>query len=96
MPGISVRIVGHARGLFDSPSYTFDVTPGMTIRDLLAMLSGHAGEDFSKAIYDVKSGKMNEYIAVFVNSKEVRAMDGLDTKLKDGDVVTVLPPMAGG
>jgi len=68
----------------------------MTIRGLFLELSGHAGPDFDRAIYDIKTDRMNEHIAVFVNSKEIRALKGLDTRLHDGDVVTILPPMAGG
>ena len=96
MSGVSVKIIGSARNLFDSPSYTIEVKTGMTMRDLLAGLSKHAGIDFASAVYDIHTGKMNEYIVVFVNSKEIRTLEGLDTKLKEGDVVTVLPPMAGG
>jgi molybdopterin synthase sulfur carrier subunit len=47
-------------------------------------------------IYDAGSGRVNEHIAVFVNSREIRSLDGPDTKLEDGDVITILPPMAGG
>lgn len=91
-----VNIIGHARGLFDQPSYLFDIKPGATMRDIFKELSRHASPDFSKAIYDLNSSRMNEHIAVFVNSKEIRSLDGLDTKLKDGDVITIFPPMAGG
>jgi molybdopterin converting factor small subunit len=39
---------------------------------------------------------MNEYLAVFVNSRDARSLEGPDTVLTAGDVVTILPPMAGG
>ncbi len=48
------------------------------------------------AFKEIKSGRMNEHIAAFVNSREIRSLEGLDTKLKDGDIITILPPMAGG
>ncbi len=96
MAGVSIKIIGSAGSLFDSPSYTVEVKPGMTMRELLAWLSRHAGVDFAGAVYDIHTDKMNEYIVVFVNTKEIRTLDGLDTKLKEGDVITVLPPMAGG
>lgn len=93
---LRVNIVGYARSLFDRPSYQFDVKPGMTVRDLFEELSRHSSSDYNKNIYDTASGRMNEHIVVFVNSKEIRSLDGPDTKLKDGDVITILPPMAGG
>ena len=33
---------------------------------------------------------------VYVNDEDVRFMGGLETALKDGDTVTVLPAVAGG
>jgi len=88
--------VGSARGLFDRPSYLFNAKDGMTVRGILEELSKHAGHDYRMKIYDTASGKVNEYIVIFVNSREIRALEGPDTRLKDGDVITILPPMAGG
>lgn len=93
---VSVDIVGYARSLFDRSSYSFDARPGLTLKRLLEELSKMARPDFRKRIYDVTTGKMNEHIAVFVNAREARSLKGLDTELNDGDVVTILPPMAGG
>ena len=88
--------MGHARDIFDRPSYLFNVRPGMKARGLPGELAMHASQDFGGEIYDLKSGRVNEHIAVFINSRELRSLDGPDTKLKDGDVITILPPMAGG
>jgi molybdopterin converting factor small subunit len=93
---VRVDIVGHARDIFDRPSYLFNVKPGMTAKGLFGELAKHASPDFGGEIYDLKSGRVNEHIAVFVNSRELRSLDGPGTKLKDGDVITILPPMAGG
>ncbi|HTX44173.1 MAG TPA: MoaD/ThiS family protein [Methanocella sp.] len=93
---LKVNIVGEAGDLFDRPSYSFDVKPGMTVRDIFVELSRFSRPEYSARIYDAALGRMNEHIAVFVNSREIRSLDGPDTKLKDGDVITVLPPMAGG
>jgi molybdopterin synthase sulfur carrier subunit len=93
---VRVDIVGNARDIFDRPSYLFDVKPGMTARDIFKELSRHSSSEYHKKIYDTASGMMNEHVAVFINSKEIRFLNGPDTKLKDGDVITILPPMAGG
>jgi MoaD family protein len=41
-------------------------------------------------------GEPRPHINVFVNSDHVRARAGLDTKLTEGDVVTILPAVSGG
>ena len=41
-------------------------------------------------------GQVRRHINVFVNSSHVRDLDGLDTALAPGDVVTILPAVSGG
>jgi molybdopterin synthase sulfur carrier subunit len=41
-------------------------------------------------------GNLHRFVNVYVNDEDVRFLGGLDTKLSDGDNVTVLPAVAGG
>ena len=41
-------------------------------------------------------GELNRYVNVYLNDEDVRFLSGLDTPVKDGDTVTVLPAVAGG
>jgi MoaD family protein len=41
-------------------------------------------------------GELNRYVNVYLNDEDVRVLDGLDTAVKDGDSVVILPAMAGG
>jgi molybdopterin synthase sulfur carrier subunit len=41
-------------------------------------------------------GELNRYVNVYLNDEDVRVLDGLDTGVKDGDTVVILPAMAGG
>ncbi|HEY3273587.1 MAG TPA: MoaD/ThiS family protein [Methanocella sp.] len=93
---IKVNIVGSATSVFGRRSCEIDAWPGMTLRDLLVQLSGEGGPDFREKVYDPETGKMNEYITIFVNSREARSLHGPDTHLEPGDAVTIMPPMAGG
>lgn len=93
---VFVKIVGYASDVFDKPAYEIDTAPGLTMRELFIMLSRRAKPGYNKAVYDVDTGLMNEYLAVFINSREIRSLEGLDTKLKDGDMIVIMPPMAGG
>lgn len=44
----------------------------------------------------IDDGKLRRFVNVYLNDEDVRFLDGLQTALKDGDVVTVLPAVAGG
>src|ERR1700689_4447436 len=41
-------------------------------------------------------GELNRYVNVYVNDEDVRVLDGLETAVGEGDVLVILPAMAGG
>jgi sulfur-carrier protein len=41
-------------------------------------------------------GQLNRYVNVYVNDEDVRFTGSLETAVKDGDSVTILPAVAGG
>jgi MoaD family protein len=43
-----------------------------------------------------EDGDLNRYVNVYLNDEDVRVLNGLDTAVKDGDTVVILPAMAGG
>ena len=43
-----------------------------------------------------EDGSLHRFVNVYVNDEDVRFLGGLETKLADGDSVTVLPAVAGG
>jgi sulfur-carrier protein len=66
---------------------------GATLAEVIdSVESGHPG------IKDriVEGEDLRRFINVYVNDEDVRFIDGLDTSVSDGDVVVVLPAVAGG
>ncbi|MBS7287222.1 MAG: MoaD/ThiS family protein [Candidatus Freyarchaeota archaeon] len=62
-----------------------------TVRDvLLAALD----EEAYRSV--VKDGSVAPGMLVLLNERDVRVLDGLDTKVREGDVVTVLSVAHGG
>ncbi len=43
-----------------------------------------------------ESGEIRRFVNVYVNDEDVRFLEGLSTKVKDGDDVSVIPAVAGG
>ncbi|HLA90697.1 MAG TPA: MoaD/ThiS family protein [Gemmatimonadaceae bacterium] len=43
-----------------------------------------------------ETGAVRRHVGVFVNTAHVRDLDGLDTRLQPGDVITILPAVSGG
>lgn len=45
-------------------------------------------------LYD--NGKLRPYINIFVNDEDIRYLDELETAVKDGEIVALIPAVAGG
>jgi molybdopterin converting factor small subunit len=43
-----------------------------------------------------ESGGLHKFVNVYKDDDDIRYLDGLDTKLGDGDVLSILPAVAGG
>ena len=67
---------------------------GDTLADLLTDLDAkHPG---LRGRLITPEGGLHRFVNVYVNDEDVRFIGGLETGLKDGDTVTVLPAVAGG
>ncbi|HWB66126.1 MAG TPA: MoaD/ThiS family protein [Mycobacteriales bacterium] len=67
---------------------------GDTLAELFADLdSRHAG---LRARLVGDDGSLNRFVNVYLNDEDVRFLGGIETPLSDGDVVTILPAVAGG
>ena len=66
-----------------------------TLRDAIDTLTARYGERFKNKIIDEK-GKLRRFINIYVNGRDIRFLDHIDTKLKDGDKVSVIPAVGGG
>ncbi len=41
-------------------------------------------------------GALHRFVNIYVNGEDVRFLSGLDTPLKEGDEVSIVPAVAGG
>jgi sulfur-carrier protein len=66
---------------------------GSTLDELLDNLdAAHGG--LRERLVDGE--KLRRFVNVYLNDEDVRFLGGLETPVKDGDTVTVLPAVAGG
>ena len=65
-------------------------TLGEVLDDLVRQFPGMAGQ----VVTD--DGTLHKFVNVYVNDDDVRYMEKLDTAVKDHDVISILPAVAGG
>jgi sulfur-carrier protein len=67
---------------------------GATLRDLLDDLEARHPGFKTRLVAD--DGRLHRFVNVYVNDEDARFLGGIETPLEDGDVVSILPAVAGG
>jgi MoaD family protein len=66
---------------------------GASVKEVLANLGakfpGVTGRLF-------ENGQVRRFVNVYLNDEDIRYLDNLETALKDGDEVSIIPAVAGG
>jgi adenylyltransferase/sulfurtransferase len=62
---------------------------------------GEAVKNFAEAYPDIKQhlyqdGELRSFINLFVEEKNIKNLQGLDTKVADGGTIMLVPAIAGG
>jgi MoaD family protein len=60
------------------------------LADLAKRYTGLAEQVFAE------DGSLHRFVNIYVNDEDARFIDGLDTKVGEGDIVAILPAVAGG
>ncbi|TDI86395.1 MAG: molybdopterin-synthase adenylyltransferase MoeB [Caldithrix sp.] len=68
--------------------------PGRTVGEALSNLSGEFS-DIKKHLFG-EDGKVRNFVNVYVNDDDIRYLQQNETELKEGDVITIVPSVAGG
>ena len=78
---------------FSNNKATIDCT-GATIQELLDSLEDNCPGIKSRLCDD--SGQPRRFLNLYVNSEDIRFLNGTSTPLNDGDEVSIIPAVAGG
>jgi molybdopterin synthase sulfur carrier subunit len=94
---VKVEFLGHVRNVIGSErEEEVEISEGSSIADLLAMLSEKYGEPFKKAVYEKTGSDVKSNYIITVNGYLLNQLNGVETKLKNGDQVILLPIVSGG
>jgi molybdopterin converting factor small subunit len=68
---------------------------GSTLRELIDYVdTRHPG--FAGQLLEVTTGQQRPFVNIYVNDEDVRYLKGLETPVEEGDVISILPAVAGG
>ncbi len=67
---------------------------GSTVREVLQAVGEIHPEFLDRILVD--GGELREFLNIFVNGSDVRFEEKLDTRVQDGDEISIVPSIAGG
>jgi sulfur-carrier protein len=89
---VSVRIPSQLRTLSGGQAHLS--VEGSTVGEVLKALdAAHPG--FADRLFD-DTGGLRRFVNVFLAEEDVRFLDGLDTRVADGQTLSIVPAVAGG
>ena len=68
--------------------------PEGTLNAAFKNLIGEFGE-LEQHLYDER-GQIRSFVNIYVNDEDIRYAKNLDTEIKSGDVIQIVPSIAGG
>ncbi|MBO3809908.1 MAG: MoaD family protein [Candidatus Brockarchaeota archaeon] len=92
MGKVNVALFGNLAKIAGEKTTLVDAS---TLGEVLNALVERYGEAFRNRIYD-ENNRPRRFINIYVNGKDVRFLDGLETKLNDSDKVFMVPAVGGG
>lgn len=95
---VSVRLFTNLRELAGKKEEMLEFSDGekVTVEKILRLLSDEHGKRFVDYVYDPKTGEVRGFLQFLINGKSASALNGLQTELRDDDVLAILPPVGGG
>ena len=94
---VRVEYLGHIKNMVgDKREEEIEIRSDSSIADLLALLSRKYGEPFKKAVYESGGADVKSNFMATVNGYLLNQLKGVETKLKNGDHVTLMPVVSGG
>jgi molybdopterin synthase sulfur carrier subunit len=67
---------------------------GATVGDVLEALKGKAAGIETRLFKG--PGQLNRFVNIYVNEEDIRFQKNLETPVKDGDEISIVPAIAGG
>jgi molybdopterin synthase sulfur carrier subunit len=92
---IAIKFIGSLRHVSGTGELALSCKSYIAIRELMNEIIKELPE-LKRSLIDQQFGDPRPNALVLVNGREISVLDGLETKLKDGDEVVLIPFVHGG
>jgi molybdopterin converting factor small subunit len=93
---VQVKLIGVLAGLAEKKDLSIELEGDTDVNDLVKRLAETFKDKFSRRLIDPELGDPRVNSIILVNGRDTGVLDGIQTKLNDGDLVTILSVSHGG
>jgi molybdopterin synthase sulfur carrier subunit len=94
MARVTVKFFAYVRESVGTSEVVLDLNDDSRILDLVNVLVGKYPAIRSLVLNEM--GDLRDDLLYLLNGRDIRVMQGLNTKISDGSVFAILPPFSGG
>lgn len=92
---LTIKFIGALRQLSGKTQLTINFQEGMSLKELVTKISQQMPK-LEKAFSDQQLNDSRSNALILINGREISVLNGLETKLKDGDEIVFVPVVHGG
>ena len=92
---LTIKFIGALRHITGKTQLTINFEKEMSLKELLARISREMPK-LEKSFSDQQDGDSTSNALILINGREISVLDGLQTKLSDGDEIVFVPVVHGG
>jgi molybdopterin synthase sulfur carrier subunit len=93
---IKIHIILELKKIIGQREIEVTIPEESTVESLLSWMAKTYGEKLSSNLFVAGSLNPLPHIALMVNGRSIRFLNGIETVLHNGDEILILPPVAGG
>jgi molybdopterin synthase sulfur carrier subunit len=93
---VSIRTTMGLKQIIGQYDVSLSVEDGATVAGMLELLADRYGDELAEQIFEPQGRIPHASLMIMVNGRNIAFLNRLDTALKDGDELTILPLVGGG
>ena len=93
---VKIRLFDRLRDASGKSSLSEDMQENSALHELVEKIATERGTEFGKLLLDPTTKMILPNVNILVNGRHNRFINGLNTRLKEGDLVDIMTAMSGG
>jgi len=93
---VEVGFVGVLRKLADKEKVALEFDDPVAVKDIVSKLTRCFSPAFKQTLIDPELNDPRPNVVILVNEQEIGVLQGLETRVGDGDRLTIIPVSHGG